>query len=62
MRVAVRNIRRDANSQLKMFLKEKVISEDEDRVGETSIQSITDAFISEIDEILKKKESDLSEI
>ena len=62
VRVAVRNIRRDANSQLKMFLKEKVISEDEDRVGETSIQSITDAFISEIDEILKKKESDLSEI
>ena len=62
VRVAVRNIRRDANGQLKMFLKEKVISEDEDRAGEASIQSITDAFISEIDEILKKKEGDLSEI
>ncbi|MCH9673306.1 MAG: ribosome recycling factor [Gammaproteobacteria bacterium] len=61
-RVAVRNIRRDANGQLKMLLKEKEISEDEDRGGESDVQAITDKFIAEIEDVLKKKEADLLEV
>ncbi len=61
-RVAVRNIRRDANSTLKELLKEKEISEDEERGAEEEIQKLTDATIKEIDHILSDKESDLMEV
>ena len=58
-RVAVRNIRRDALSQLKDLLKEKEISEDEDRRAADEIQKITDKFVAEIEVAVKQKEADL---
>lgn len=58
-RVAVRNIRRDAIAQLKDLLKEKEISEDEDRRGQDEVQKLTDKYVAEIDKALENKESDL---
>lgn len=58
-RVAVRNIRRDANGSLKDLLKEKEISEDEQRGAEDAIQKLTDTVIKQIDEVLAEKETDL---
>jgi ribosome recycling factor len=61
-RVSVRNIRRDANSDLKELLKEKEISEDDERRGQDGIQKLTDKYVAEIDGLLEKKEADLMEI
>jgi ribosome recycling factor len=61
-RVAVRNIRRDANSDIKELLKEKEVSEDEARAGEENIQTLTDEFIKVIDAILVDKEKELMEV
>ncbi len=61
-RVALRNIRRDANHHIKELLKEKLITEDEDRRHEGRIQEITDVHIKNIEEILKDKEAELMEI
>ena len=61
-RVAIRNIRRDANHHLKEMLKEKLITEDEDRRQEDKIQKITDVHIEDIDNTLKEKEMELMEI
>ncbi|OGT43707.1 MAG: ribosome recycling factor [Gammaproteobacteria bacterium RIFCSPHIGHO2_12_FULL_40_19] len=61
-RVAVRNIRRDANQELKTLLKEKAISEDEERGAQTVIQKTTDDFVAQIDAISASKEKDLMEI
>lgn len=61
-RVAMRNIRRDANHHLKDELKEKLITEDEERKQETQIQKITDAHIKEVEQLLKEKEAELMEI
>ncbi|MEW6982610.1 ribosome recycling factor [Colwelliaceae bacterium 6471] len=61
-KVAIRNIRRDANSDFKSLLKEKEISEDEHRQAEDEIQKITDSFIKQVDEILVHKEAELMEI
>lgn len=61
-RVAVRNIRRDANNDCKEFLKEKLISEDEERKAEQDIQKITDNYISQIDKKFEEKEADLMAI
>ena len=58
-RVAVRNIRRDANSELKSALKDKLISEDDEKRSGESIQKLTDQFIKEIDVLLEEKEADL---
>jgi ribosome recycling factor len=58
-RVAVRNIRRDANNTLKELLKQKTISEDQERRAQDEIQKLTDRFISEIDKALQSKEADL---
>lgn len=58
-RVAVRNIRRDAIAQLKDLVKEKEISEDEERRGQDDVQKLTDKFVAEIDKALDAKESDL---
>lgn len=58
-RVAVRNIRRDANSDLKALVKEKLISEDDERRGQEIIQKLTDQHVKEIDGLIEKKEADL---
>ncbi|MCB1937002.1 MAG: ribosome recycling factor [Nitrosomonas sp.] len=62
VRVAMRNIRRDANAQLKELLKSKDISEDEERRGEDEIQKLTDRYIAEIEKILQNKEAELMAI
>ena len=61
-RVAIRNIRRDANHQLKQLVKEKEISEDEERRAQEVIQKITDKFIAQVEEALAHKEKELMEI
>jgi ribosome recycling factor len=61
-RIAVRNIRRDANSTLKELLKEKEISEDEQRGAEDDIQKLTDSVVKQIDSTLAEKEADLMEV
>lgn len=61
-RVAVRNIRRDANGDVKSLLKDKEISEDEARQAEDTIQKLTDKFIKEMDAQLTAKEAELMEI
>jgi ribosome recycling factor len=61
-RVAIRNIRRDANSDFKELLKEKEISEDEERKSEERIQKLTDSFVGKIDKILADKEAELMEV
>jgi ribosome recycling factor len=58
-RVAVRNIRRDANAHLKDMLKAKSVSEDEERRAEEDIQKLTDKYIAEVDKMLQAKETDL---
>jgi ribosome recycling factor len=58
-RVAVRNIRRDANNQLKDLLKKKEIPEDQERKGQDDVQKLTDRFIADIDKLLQQKEADL---
>ena len=58
-KVAVRNLRRDANHHLKELLKEKAVSEDDERRAQDEIQKLTDKFIAEIDKLLAAKESDL---
>ena len=61
-RVAIRNIRRDALNDLKELLKEKMIGEDEERRGESEIQTITDAHVARIDALLAEKEAELMEV
>ena len=58
-KVSIRNVRREGNSQLKEFLKEKEISEDEERQGEEEIQKLTDLFVGKVDTALEAKERDL---
>lgn len=58
-KVAVRNIRRDANHQVKELLKDKQITEDESARTEAEIQKITDAAIKDVDEVIKGKEQEL---
>jgi ribosome recycling factor len=58
-RVAMRNIRRDANAQLKELLKAKEISEDDDRKAQEDIQKLTDKFIADADKLLADKEKEL---
>jgi ribosome recycling factor len=58
-KVAVRNIRRDANDQLKKLLKEKSVSEDDERRAQDDVQKATDKFVIEIDKALQAKEADL---
>jgi ribosome recycling factor len=58
-KVAMRNIRRDANDSLKKLIKEKEISEDDERRSQDEVQKITDKFIAEIDKLLQTKESEL---
>lgn len=62
LRIAVRNIRRDANGDIKALLKDKEISEDDDRKAQDDIQKITDAAIKNIDQVLEAKEKELMEV
>ena len=61
-RVAIRNIRRDANSEIKEALKEKLVSEDEAHAGEEKIQKLTDQYVKEVEKLLEGKEADLLSI
>jgi len=61
-RIAIRNIRRDVLSDIKDLLKEKEITEDEDRKAHDDVQKITDGFIAKVDSALADKEADLMEI
>jgi ribosome recycling factor len=61
-KVAIRNIRRDANHQLKEFQKEKELTEDDVRRGETMIQQLTDRYVAEVDGLVGVKEKELMEI
>ncbi len=61
-KVAVRNIRRDANGDMKDLAKEKLISEDDERRGEELVQKLTDEHVKKIDEMLAVKEADLMEV
>ena len=58
-RVAVRNLRRDANQQLKDILKKKEISEDDERRAQDEIQKLTDKFVSDIDRLIADKEKEI---
>ena len=61
-KVSIRNIRRDANEELKKFLKDKKISEDQCSVFEKNIQKLTDDFIKKIENILSEKEKEIIQI
>ncbi|MFP8967257.1 ribosome recycling factor [Pokkaliibacter sp. CJK22405] len=61
-RVAIRNVRRDANGMIKDLLKDKEISEDDQRRGEEQVQKLTDKYVADVDKHLEHKEKDLMEI
>ena len=61
-RTAVRNIRRDSNERLKKMLKDKQISEDNERDGLEEVQKLTNTYIGKIDELTKSKETDLTNV
>lgn len=58
-KVAIRNVRRDANEQLKKMLKDKDVSEDDERRAQDEVQKLTDRFIAEVDKALQTKEAEL---
>ena len=58
-KIAIRNIRRDANHQVKELLKEKLVTEDDVRKAEDDIQKLTDGAIKDVDEVIKAKEQEL---
>ena len=61
-KVAARNVRRDANENIKKLLKDKVISEDEDRRAHDEVQKMTDAYIAKVDQAAKVKEKEILEL
>lgn len=61
-KVSVRNIRREANEQLKKLLKDKEVGEDDERRAQDEVQKLTDRFVAEIDKALQAKEADLMAI
>jgi ribosome recycling factor len=61
-RVAVRNLRRDANHHLKELLKAKTVSEDQERRAQEEVQKLTDRFIAEVDKVLQQKEAELMQV
>jgi ribosome recycling factor len=58
-KIAVRNIRRDANEHLKKMLKDKDISEDDERRAQDDVQKMTDKFVAEVDKLVTQKEADI---
>ncbi|MDR0599607.1 MAG: ribosome recycling factor [Treponema sp.] len=61
-RVAVRNIRRDGNEELKKLLKDKGLTEDEESKNSEELQKLTDAYVKRIDQVLEEKESEIMEV
>ena len=61
-RVAIRNVRRDANEHIKRLLKEHEVSEDDEKLAVAEVQKLTDAHIEEINQLLKKKEQEIMEV
>jgi ribosome recycling factor len=61
-KVAIRNLRRDANHHLKELLKNKAIPEDEERRAQDEVQKLTDRFVTEVDKLLQQKEADLLQV
>ena len=61
-KVAIRNVRRDANAHLKDLLKDKAISEDDERRAQDEIQKLTDRYVAEVDKMLQAKETELMAI
>jgi ribosome recycling factor len=61
-RVAVRNVRRDVMSDVKELLKEKLVSQDDERRGEQEIQKLTDKYVAEIDQLLAGKEKEIMQV
>ncbi len=61
-KVAIRNIRRDANSGIKKLLTDKEITEDDERRAETDIQKLTDDYVAQVDSVVAEKEKDLLEV
>jgi ribosome recycling factor len=61
-KVAVRNIRRDANNMLKDALKAKTLPEDDEKRAQDDIQKLTDRFIAEVDKLVAEKEKDLMSV
>ncbi|MGE0081826.1 MAG: ribosome recycling factor [Thiohalomonadaceae bacterium] len=61
-KVAIRNIRRDANAEVKALLKDKKISQDDERKAEEDIQKLTDRYIAEVDKVVQAKEKDMLEL
>ncbi|WP_341679019.1 ribosome recycling factor [Niveibacterium sp. SC-1] len=61
-RVAIRNLRRDANNQLKDAVKDKTISEDDDRRSQEDVQKLTDRYVAEVDKLLAEKEKELLQV
>jgi ribosome recycling factor len=61
-RVAIRNIRRDANDSIKKLTKDKTISEDEDRRGHDEMQKLTDSYLQRLDQAAKAKEKEILEL
>jgi len=60
-RVAIRNVRRDALGQVKDLLKEKLVTEDDDRRAQDEIQKLTDRYVGQVDALLKEKEAEIME-
>jgi ribosome recycling factor len=60
-RVAIRNVRREAKDRTRALLKDKKLSEDEEKRGETELQKLTDRFVQRVDDLLKKKEQEILE-
>lgn len=58
-KIAIRNIRRDANETLKKLLKDKAISEDDERRTQDEVQKLTDKFVAEVDKLVLEKEKDV---
>ena len=61
-KIAIRNIRREANDEIKSMFKEKLITEDEERRGLEEVQKITDEFVAKVDEIVNKKIDDVMKV
>ena len=58
-KIAVRNLRRDANEQFKKLVKDKAISEDDERRGQDDVQKLTDKFVAEIDRMVAEKDKEI---
>jgi ribosome recycling factor len=61
-KIAIRNVRKDSNDQVKKLEKDKIITEDGSKKGQDEVQKITDATVSKVDELVREKEAELLKI